>query len=44
VSTASGALEALGGITALVGADRFNADGELTLRAGKKRYCLVRVR
>ena len=44
VSSASGALEALGDITAMVGADRFNADGELVLRAGKKRYCLVSAR
>ena len=41
VSDASGELESIGDIAALIGAERFNADGELTLRAGKKRYCLV---
>jgi tyrosyl-tRNA synthetase len=28
-------------VAALVGVDRLSAEGELTLRAGKKRYCLV---
>jgi len=41
VSTASGALEAVSDIAALIGTDRFNTDSELILRAGKKRYCLV---
>jgi tyrosyl-tRNA synthetase len=37
----NGELEAVGDINALIGADRLNGEGELTLRAGKKRYCLV---
>jgi tyrosyl-tRNA synthetase len=41
VSTAGGDLEAISDVAALVGSDRFNAEGELILRAGKKRYCLV---
>ena len=32
---------AISGVAARVGADRLNAEGELVLRAGKKRYCLV---
>jgi tyrosyl-tRNA synthetase len=36
-----GALEAVGDVAALIGADRLNAGGELLLRAGKKRYCRV---
>jgi tyrosyl-tRNA synthetase len=36
-----GELTAVSDVTALIGADRLNAEGELTLRAGKKRYCLV---
>ncbi|MCL2269840.1 MAG: tyrosine--tRNA ligase [Treponema sp.] len=39
--TSSGELTAVCDVTALIGADRLNADGELILRAGKKRYCLV---
>jgi tyrosyl-tRNA synthetase len=35
------ALEAITGPGALVDAGRLNAEGEITLRAGKKRYCLV---
>ena len=38
-----GELEAIGDIATLIGADRLNADGELIIRAGKKRYCLVKV-
>jgi tyrosyl-tRNA synthetase len=37
----NGELEAVSDIAALIGADRLNGEGELTLRAGKKRYCLV---
>jgi len=37
----NGNLEAVGDINALIGAGRLNSEGELTLRAGKKRYCLV---
>ena len=43
VSHAAGGLEAINNTAALIGDDWFNADGELTLRAGKKRYCLVTV-
>ena len=38
----SGGLEAIGNAAALIGADRLNAEGELILRAGKKRYLLVK--
>jgi tyrosyl-tRNA synthetase len=41
VSGHDGELSAVGDVTALIGVDRLNADGELVLRAGKKRYCLV---
>ena len=37
----NGELEAVSEVTALIGADRLNNEGELILRAGKKRYCLV---
>jgi tyrosyl-tRNA synthetase len=33
--------EAAAGLDILIGADRFNSEGELLLRAGKKRCCLV---
>jgi len=36
-----GELSTVGDVAALIGADRLNAEGELILRAGKKRYCLV---
>jgi tyrosyl-tRNA synthetase len=36
-----GEVTAIGDVTALIGTDRLNAEGELILRAGKKRYCLV---
>ena len=41
VSSANGELEPINDPTAVIGADRLNADGELILRAGKKRYLLV---
>jgi len=41
VSVPGGELTAVGDVAALIGADRLNAEGELILRAGKKRYCLV---
>jgi len=41
VSGPDGELSAVNGVTALIGVDRLNAEGELVLRAGKKRYCLV---
>jgi tyrosyl-tRNA synthetase len=42
VSGPDGKLAAVEDIAALIGADRLNADGEIVLRAGKKRFCLVR--
>ncbi|MDR2542419.1 MAG: tyrosine--tRNA ligase [Treponema sp.] len=41
VSGSDGALSAVNDTAAIIRADRLNADGELTLRAGKKRYLLV---
>jgi len=41
VSVSGGELTAVSDVAALIGADRLNAEGELILRAGKKRYCLV---
>jgi tyrosyl-tRNA synthetase len=41
VSGSNGELSAIGDPAALVGADSLNAEGELILRAGKKRYLLV---
>jgi tyrosyl-tRNA synthetase len=41
VSGPEGELAAAGGVADLIGADRLNAEGELILRAGKKRYCLI---
>jgi tyrosyl-tRNA synthetase len=41
VSGGDGEPEAVTDLAALVSAGRLNAEGELTLRAGKKRYCLV---
>jgi tyrosyl-tRNA synthetase len=43
VSCSDGELAAVCGVAALIGVDRLNAEGELVLRAGKKRYCLVRI-
>jgi tyrosyl-tRNA synthetase len=42
VSAVSGDLSAVNDLAAVIGSDRLNAQGELILRAGKKRYCLVR--
>jgi len=42
VSLSDGELAAVTGVATLIGPDRLNAEGELVLRAGKKRYCLVR--
>ena len=39
--SAGGELAAIADLTAVVGADALNAECELVLRAGKKRYCLV---
>jgi tyrosyl-tRNA synthetase len=44
VSAPSGEMAAVGDVAACIGADRLNTDGELVLRAGKKRYCLVATR
>ena len=44
VSSASGELAAVSDVAALISLDRFNAEGELVLRAGKKRYCLVKMK
>jgi len=45
VSASGGAsgneLSAVGDVADIIRADRLNAEGELILRAGKKRYCLV---
>jgi len=38
-----GELAAIGNVATLIGLDRLNAEGELILRAGKKRYCLVQM-
>jgi tyrosyl-tRNA synthetase len=43
VSLSDGELAAINNVSALIGVDRLNADGELVLRAGKKRYCLIQV-
>ncbi|MDR2182386.1 MAG: tyrosine--tRNA ligase [Treponema sp.] len=37
----SGAFAAVSGVKTAIGTDRLSADGFLTLRAGKKRYCRV---
>jgi tyrosyl-tRNA synthetase len=41
VSKAGGALEAVPDVTTLITASHLDGRGELVLRAGKKRYCLV---
>jgi len=43
VSLSNGELAAIDKVAALIGVDRLNTEGELVIRAGKKRYCLVRV-
>jgi tyrosyl-tRNA synthetase len=42
--SSGGDLEAASGVDFIAGADRLNSVGELILRAGKKRYCLVSVK
>ena len=44
VSNSSGELSSISDAAALIGADSLNAEGELILRAGKKRYLLVTVK
>ena len=41
VSAVGGELAAIADLSAVIGAETLNAEGELVLRAGKKRYCLV---
>jgi tyrosyl-tRNA synthetase len=41
VSSPGGEFSAIGNTAAVIGADKLNAEGELVLRAGKKKYCLV---
>jgi tyrosyl-tRNA synthetase len=41
VSKANGGLEAVTDVSAVISTDRLDPGGELVLRAGKKRYCLV---
>jgi tyrosyl-tRNA synthetase len=41
VSNSGGELAAISDVAAIIGAERLNAEGELILRAGKKRYCLI---
>ena len=41
VSGSGGELSAISVPSAVIGADRLNAGGELVLRAGKKKYCLI---
>jgi tyrosyl-tRNA synthetase len=44
VSFPGGEPEAVNDVAALINAGRLNADGELLLRAGKKRFCLVKAK
>jgi tyrosyl-tRNA synthetase len=41
VSRSDSELVAVGDTAAIIGTDSLNAEGELILRAGKKRYCLI---
>jgi len=41
ISCADGELSAINNPAAVVGADKLNPEGEVVLRAGKKKYCLV---
>ena len=43
VSEAEGSLAAVTDVSAVITAERLNAEGELILRAGKKRYCLIQM-
>ncbi|MDR1174602.1 MAG: tyrosine--tRNA ligase [Treponema sp.] len=43
VAGSDGELAVINDVAALIGPDRISADGELLLRAGKKRYCVVRI-
>ncbi len=44
VASGDDGLAAVGDVAAAIGADRLSPEGELILRAGKKRYCLVHAR
>jgi len=44
VSLANGEFSTINAPAAVIGADRLSADGELILRAGKKKYCLVKTK
>jgi len=44
VSTKDGGLSVINDVSALIGTDSLNSENELTLRAGKKRYMLVKVK
>jgi len=44
VSLPDGELAVVGNVSVLIGVDRLNADGELIIRSGKKKYCLIKVR
>jgi len=44
VSTKDSGLSVINDVSALIGADSLNSESELTLRAGKKRYMLVKVK
>jgi tyrosyl-tRNA synthetase len=41
VAGGDGNFTAVTDVKAVIGADRVSADGELILRAGKKRYCRI---
>ncbi|MDR0495093.1 MAG: tyrosine--tRNA ligase [Treponema sp.] len=43
VAAASGEMTAISDVAAQIDSSRLNAEGELILRAGKKRYCLVKI-
>jgi len=44
ISNKEGELSAINDVSAVIGADSLNSESELTLRAGKKRYMLVKVK
>jgi len=44
VSSPGKELQAVNNVAAVIGAENLDAEGELILRAGKKRYCLVKTR
>ncbi|MCL2209542.1 MAG: tyrosine--tRNA ligase [Treponema sp.] len=41
ISSSDGELSAINNVAEIISPDRLNSNGELILRAGKKRYCLV---